>query len=41
MRQKNIYNFRRYLGDVTLKDVNLRYVQRLLGAEKDSKATQC
>ena len=34
--QKKKINFRLYLGDVTLQDVNLGYLQRHLGAAKDS-----
>jgi hypothetical protein len=33
---KKVINFRLYLGDITLQDENYRYMQRHLGAEKDS-----
>ena len=38
---QKVINFRLYLGDVTLLDVNLGYMQRHLGAAKESSAKQC
>ena len=38
---KKVIHFRLYLVDVTLQFVILSYMQRHLGAEKDSEAQQC